>query len=252
MRENAGISPSTIRSDFGALRSAVRYGGELLGAEDATATAMVKMDSTYRFLKHARRVAPSNERSRRPSDDELDRLQWHFQGRLNAKCPMWDVTLLAAATAMRRGEIVGVGGVTWGDVDHHKRMLMIRERKHPDGVKANDDLIPLLNGPMVWRGEVVNPLAIIERQATSRPAAGRIFPYAENSITNSFARACKDLDIINLHFHDLRHEGISRMFEYGMQIQQVAMVSGHHDWSSLKRYTQLKSEDLHSLMVTAK
>jgi site-specific recombinase XerD len=48
-----------------------------------------------------------------------------------------------------------------------------------------------------------------------------------------------------LHFHDLRHEGVSRLFEAGYQIQEVAIVSGHKDWAQLKRYTQLKAKDLH-------
>lgn len=39
--------------------------------------------------------------------------------------------------------------------------------------------------------------------------------------------------------HDLRHEGISHLFELGWDIPRVAMVSGHSSWDSLKRYTHL-------------
>jgi site-specific recombinase XerD len=53
------------------------------------------------------------------------------------------------------------------------------------------------------------------------------------------------LGIIDLHFHDLRHEGTSKLFEEGYQIQQVALVTGHKDWRHLRRYTNLKPEDLH-------
>lgn len=52
------------------------------------------------------------------------------------------------------------------------------------------------------------------------------------------------MKIKDLRFHDLRHEGISRLFEQGYQIQEVSMVSGHRDWGSLKRYTNLRPEDL--------
>jgi site-specific recombinase XerD len=54
------------------------------------------------------------------------------------------------------------------------------------------------------------------------------------------------LSIPNLHFHDLRHEGTSRLFEEGFEIQQVALVTGHKDWRHLRRYTNLRPEDLHS------
>jgi len=38
----------------------------------------------------------------------------------------------------------------------------------------------------------------------------------------------------------MRHEGISRLFEMGWTIPQVASVSGHQSWQSLKRYSHLR------------
>jgi site-specific recombinase XerD len=34
------------------------------------------------------------------------------------------------------------------------------------------------------------------------------------------------------------------MFEAGLRIEQVAMLTGHKDWRTLKRYTQLKPMDI--------
>jgi integrase len=48
------------------------------------------------------------------------------------------------------------------------------------------------------------------------------------------------LGIEDLRFHDLRHEGVTRLFETGLTIPQVAAVSGHRSWSSLQRYTHIK------------
>jgi site-specific recombinase XerD len=42
----------------------------------------------------------------------------------------------------------------------------------------------------------------------------------------------------------LRHETASRLFEAGYQIPEVALVTGHKDWKMLRRYTNLKAEDL--------
>ena len=64
---------------------------------------------------------------------------------------------------------------------------------------------------------------------------------------HSVRRSCKALDIDDLRFHDLRHEGTSRLFEAGFPIEKVAMVTGHKDWRMLRRYTNLKPEDLHKL-----
>jgi integrase len=67
-----------------------------------------------------------------------------------------------------------------------------------------------------------------------------IFPYKAKTISDIFARACKVLGIEDLRFHDLRHEGVSRLFEMGKTIPQVAVVSGHRSWQSLQRYTHLR------------
>jgi integrase len=66
-----------------------------------------------------------------------------------------------------------------------------------------------------------------------------IFPASADAISAAFTRACKVLGIEDLHFHDLRHEGISRLFEMSWNIPHVAAVSGHRSWQSLKRYTHL-------------
>ena len=47
------------------------------------------------------------------------------------------------------------------------------------------------------------------------------------SVSAAFQRACNRLGIVDLHFHDLRHEGITRLFESGLSIEEVAVISGH-------------------------
>jgi integrase len=66
-----------------------------------------------------------------------------------------------------------------------------------------------------------------------------IFPYHSDTISAGFTRTCKVLEIEDLHFHDLRHEAVSRLFELGNSIPHVAAVSGHRSWASLQRYTQI-------------
>jgi len=44
--------------------------------------------------------------------------------------------------------------------------------------------------------------------------------------------------------YDLRHEAISRFFEKGLSVPEVALISGHKDVRMLFRYTHLKAEDI--------
>ena len=53
------------------------------------------------------------------------------------------------------------------------------------------------------------------------------------------------LGIEDLHFHDLRHEAISRLVELGtLDLLEVAAISGHKSLSMLKRYTHLRAQRL--------
>lgn len=82
----------------------------------------------------------------------------------------------------------------------------------------------------------------MQRQPKTDPC---IFPCNRSSVGAAFIRMCKAPAIEDLRFHDLRHEGISRLFEAGYQIQEVAMVFGHKSWGSLRRYTNQRLESLH-------
>jgi integrase len=50
--------------------------------------------------------------------------------------------------------------------------------------------------------------------------------------------------LVNLTFHDLRHEATSRFFEKGFNPMEVSTITGHKTLQMLKRYTHLKAEDL--------
>ena len=54
---------------------------------------------------------------------------------------------------------------------------------------------------------------------------------------------------VDMRFHDFRHEGIYRLFERGLQIHQVALISGHKQWTTLQRYTHVKPETVESLQL---
>lgn len=180
-------------------------------------------------LKIAGKVKKSRARDRRPTTEELDRLCTYFDAR--STLPMRDIITFAVATAMRAGEITRL---RWSDLDDAKGTIMIRDRKDPKAKVGNNQVVPLL----------ADALAIIAKQ----PRTGDlIFPYKEGTFSSIFPRACQALGIEGLRFHDLRHEGASRLFERGYQIQEVAMFTGHSDWSMLKRYTQLRAADLRRL-----
>jgi integrase len=73
-------------------------------------------------------------------------------------------------------------------------------------------------------------------------------PYAFNKI---FGKIKSDAGLADLHFHDLRHEAVSRLVEAGLSDQKVSAISGHKSMQMLKRYTHLRAEDLVSELDAA-
>ena len=243
-REESGAGPATILQDLSYIGTVLRHGGALLAAESATAVALMALQGARLTLGHAGRVGRPEERSRRPTDAELNALfaEWARQPRRTI--PMVDVVLFAISTAMRLGEIINL---KWSDLDEPARTIVIRARKHPTKKSSNDQQVPLMAGPARLNGDVIDPLAIMLRQPSAAERNGRIFPYAANSVSAAFTRAVTATKIGDLHFHDLRHDGASRLFEAGFSIEQVALVTGHRDWNMLRRYTQLRAAHLHEV-----
>jgi hypothetical protein len=62
----------------------------------------------------------------------------------------------------------------------------------------------------------------------------------------AWKRLVRRSKLVDFHFHDFRHEAISRLFERGLTIPEVALVSGHKDPRMLFRYTHIKPEDVAS------
>jgi integrase len=71
---------------------------------------------------------------------------------------------------------------------------------------------------------------------------GRVFPISANAFRLAWERLRVRAGVTDLHFHDLRHEAISRFFEKGLNVPEVALISGHRDPRMLFRYTHPKPQ----------
>jgi integrase len=191
------------------------------------------MKDAFVVAKRLGVTAKGRARDRRPTLEELDRLMEHFgvvKARRPDSIPMQRIIPFAIFSTRRQEEIVTI---KWKD--YEKTRVLVRDMKHPGDKLGND----------TWCDLPPEASAFIEAMPRRED---RIFPYSTDAISAAFTRACKLLgintpemdDSERLHFHDLRHEGISRLFEMGRTIPQVGTVSGHRSWQSLKRYSQLR------------
>ncbi len=221
--EGGGVLPQTAGNDLAHLGAVLSIARPAWGYEvDPHA-----MGDARKVLCKLGYNMRSRERDRRPTLDELDKLLRHFQGILAyrpSSINMLKMTAFALFSTRRQEEITRI---KWADLDEEGNRVLVRDMKNPGQKLGNN----------VWCHLPPEAMAIIK---TMPKAVEEIFPYNAESISASWTRACKFLGIEDLHFHDLRHEGVSRLFEMDWDIPRVASVSGHRDWNSMRRYTHLR------------
>ncbi|MEO0636636.1 MAG: site-specific integrase [Pseudomonadota bacterium] len=232
-RAKEGAGPVTLAVDFSYLRTVLTHAAAIHGiAVDTESIALARTALTRLGL-----IGRSDERDRRPSEEELDLLIEHFDN-TPAIVPMARIVRFAVATAMRQEEICRI---TWDDVNFKTKIVTVKDRKDPRKKDGNHQKVPLLNlsGIDAWQ--------LLLEQKILTGGRGRVFPYNSKSVGAAFRRGRKAVGIDDVRFHDLRHEATSRFFEAGLRIEQVALITGHKDWKMLRRYTHLKPEALHAL-----
>lgn len=218
-----GVKPQTVANYLSHLAGLFSVAGPAWGYRlDRDA-----MSDAQKVAARVGLISKAGQRDRRPTLDELDRMMTHIGERRAVRpyaIPMQKIIAFAIFSTRRQEEITRIA---WKDLDHEGKRVLVRDMKNP-GEKI---------GNHVWCDLPDPALAVI----TSMPrVAEEIFPFAADTISASFTRMCQFLAIEDLHFHDLRHDGVSRLFEMGKTIPHVAAVSGHRSWPSLKRYTHLR------------
>ena len=185
-----------------------------------------------------RRPAPGKARDRRLFPGELDAILQATQSEA-----LGPVINIALETAMRLGELFQL---RWEDIDLNKHIAKLHDTKNGDS-----RLVPLSHKAM-------STIQAVPRKALRGP----IFELTTHAITVAFRRSVKRARqayesscvadnvktdpcfLVDLHFHDLRHEAVSRLFEKGLNVMETASVSGHRTLQMLKRYTHLNAEQL--------
>lgn len=164
-------------------------------------------------------------RNRTLSNDELERLLKACTPRVkNGNIWMLPIVKFALASAMRRGEMLGLH---WNEVDFQKRTAHIPLTKN-----GTSRTVPLSSEAL----EILNSLP--------RSLDGRVFPINGPNLSGIFDKARKLAKLDDFHFHDLRHMAITRMAEKLPNVIELSAVSGHKSLTMLKRYYHPNPEQL--------
>lgn len=231
-RRAKGAGPATVANDL-------IWTGVVLRAARSVKGLLVRpeiVQEAREACSELRLTGKARKRTRRPTPAELEQLREYFSRRdKRAQIPMQRVVEFALNSARRESEICRL---EWRDNDARARTGMVRDAKHPTKKEGNHRRFKYT--PEAW--------AVVQAQPQD---SEYIFPYDPNSVSAAFTRACQFLGIKDLRFHDLRHEATSRLFERGYQIHEVAQFTLHDSWNELKRYANLRPENLRELKAPA-
>lgn len=191
------------------------------------------VDDAREMLGHMGHLERGEERDRRPTQDEIDRLKGWFAEHSESLTP--DLIDFILNSGFRPPS--EITGLRWDKLNKVDKTITILDRKDPKRKVGNNQVVPLLGQCM----------QIIERaEKVKAKNAEFIFPVNGGTWSTIFPRACKDLEITDLRLYDLRHEAISRLVESNKySIPELMLITGHKDPKQLMRYTQLRARDLH-------
>ena len=135
------------------------------------------------------------------------------------------IVIFLSESSMRRGELASI---KIADINLESRLLQLSDTKNGD-----DRIIPLSSLAL----DSINYLI-------THAQTPMLLGYDKEWLTRKFINHCKSIGIENFRLHDLRHEGISKLFEKGLNVMEVSSISGHKDLSMLKRYTHINPSTL--------
>jgi integrase len=183
-------------------------------------------------------------RERRLSEGELEKLLTEAATRKHGD-EIQDVINFQIYSCMRIGETLKM---TWGDIrldesDPDASYIFVpkKNQKTRNHRKATDREVAM-------RPELFDMLRnrVLPRR-NNQPSTNLVFPSLKNSsyAGGQFRSICDKTEVNDLSLHDLRHEGISWLFENtSLTDIEISTISGHIELDTLKRYAKLRPKKI--------
>lgn len=213
------VSPTTVRHELAFIRRVIQHGRRewRLHLPGGNPVHLMKLPPMGR--PRDCRLMTSEETA------ILDLLDHRRDNKRQRNRYMRALVIFSIETTSRRGESLRL---RWDDVDLAARTALLRETKNGDNRRIG-----------------LSSRAIEALTSIPRSRDGRVFPLTENAVRMIWKRTTKQLGIHNLHFHDLRHEGTSRLAtKFKGDLMAMSAMTGHKSLQMLKRYTHIRAEEL--------
>ena len=230
----APYAPSTIKKYLGCVKTALKWRAKRLGLPPHEFCVTEDLFPDDWEVQRERRLEPFEERL---LVERFASMEDPMSGRF------WALLLMVALdTGARQQELILANWKEFSPTHWIIPALHIKGKK-----KLKDRVVPLTDTAR----EALAELATM--RSTESP---RVFHIWRNPgvVSTMFHRIVKDLGIDDFRFHDLRHEGVSRMVLHQRQLSvwTIMRIVGHKTLDMLDRYTNLRGDELALKLVSTK
>lgn len=229
------VLPSTILNELQNIKSILTHASVMWRIN----VNLNEFNNACLQLRKTRQIKKSDKRDRLLSNAELKNLLLHYLDKWNrgrTAYPMHLIVLFAIFSCRRQAEITRI---RLSDYDEKHQSWMVRDLKNPNGSKGNHKHFNVL--PECQK--IIEILMQDDTRSRMLKMGGDsdlLVPLSAVAIASEFNQSCHILGMSDFRFHDLRHEGATRLAENGLTIPQIQQVTLHDTWSSLERYVSVK------------
>ena len=233
--EAAGYAPATVLKRLNLVQTIIEYARMHYGMHLASNPVQEIKKPTGADVKRDRRLVPAtgniDPKTGKPEKGEEETLY----AQLEREQDPWLALMTTAAilTAWRQGELLGL---RWSDLklDNGTATIVGVRRR---GVKNKQGGRKGQERPMI-------PEAVDFFRSLPRSTDGRVFPVEQDAFKTRYARAVARAGIEDFTFHDLRHEGTTRLAKIIPNPMELMRYTGHKDIKSLLRYYDPTAQEL--------
>ena len=233
------IESSTALQDLQYLKVVLTH-ADLVWGEKVN---LFELEQAMKGLRNARIITKSERREELYSSEQLQMLTNYFyrrweQGR--TKIPMHLIMWLAIYSCRRESELTEL---YLNEFNRNKKIWKVFDLKNPNGSKGNNKSFVVSDLCLQVIDELLKPDVRDRMLSLKREPSNVLVPVDAKSYAARWREGIKMCGFDGMRFHDLRHEGITRLAEDGLTIPQIQQVSLHESWESLRRYVNLSHRE---------
>ncbi len=188
-------------------------------------------------IRSVRMPKASPGRERRPSPAEMEAMLREAPS-INPALPL--LIRFAVTTTLRRGRALSCRLADIRPIGSGKHAIAFPRETAVRNKRTG--VVPVTSE----LGSIIDEACALKELDPKSRASETIFDVSASQLVEWWDRLLSKCEISDLHWHDLRHEGTSRLFERGLTTAEVMSITGHSTQEMVDRYSHYSAAIVHA------